>query len=111
VVTGGASTLQVKRDKLFARFYSMGVKKDQILAVLGKESTESVDLEDLAMLIGLGTAIKDKELTVEEAFTIPAAEGEAGPAIKVKLSARLKAEREKRAAAAAATQPPEKEDK
>ena len=68
-VTGNASTLQVKRDKVFKRFYSMGVNQDRILRVLGKENAESVDLEDIALLIGLGTAIKDKELTIEQAFS------------------------------------------
>lgn len=91
VVTGNVSTLTTKRDKVFKRFYSLGVDKEKILAVLGKESLESVDLEDVSLLIGLGTAIKDKELTIEEAFRIPGEEDqeEAGPPVKKKLRHRL----------------------
>jgi hypothetical protein len=80
VAVGDASTMQVKRDKIFKRFYSMGVEQDQILRVLGKESLESVDLEDLGNLIGLGTAIRDHEISIEEAFALPAdEEGQAAP--------------------------------
>lgn len=95
VITGNVSTLQVKRDKLFKRFYAMGVTQAQILAVLYKESVDAVDLEDVAALVGLGTAIKDKEITIEEAFTIPAEEEDTP---RPKLSERLAAMRAARKA-------------
>jgi hypothetical protein len=103
VATGGAATLVAKRDKVFKRFYSMGVDQDQILRVLGKESIDSVDLEDLASLIGLGTSIRDHEITVEEAFRPPGAEEEApvGATGRVKLRDRLAARRAERKAAEA----------
>lgn len=68
VAVGDATTLSVKREKLFKRFSSMGVETERVLAVLEKASIESVDLDDLTTLIGIGTAIKDGEQTVEEAF-------------------------------------------
>jgi hypothetical protein len=103
VVTGDVSTLQVKRDKLFKRFYSMGVDKERILRVLGKESIESVDLEDLSLLVGLGTAIKDKEISIEEAFAIAPEEEEETPStrkhnLREKLVARRAARQAERAA-------------
>jgi hypothetical protein len=95
VLTGDVSTLQVKRDKIFKRFYAMGVDKERILNVLSKESVESVDMEDLGLLIGLGTSIKDKELTIEQAFSVKTEaepEEETIPA-KMKLRDRLAARR------------------
>jgi hypothetical protein len=68
---GDASTLSVKRDKVFKRLNSMGVESERVLAAIQKQSIESVDLEDLATLIGIGTAIKDGELTIDDAFPPP----------------------------------------
>jgi len=107
VVTGNVSTLATKRDKIFKRFYSMGVDKERILGVLDKEAVESVNLEDLSLLIGLGTAIKDKELTVEEAFAIPSEEDEEkrGGRMRV-IKERLAARRAQRESAAAGGEKP-----
>jgi hypothetical protein len=71
VAVGDAKTLSVKRDKLFKRLNSMGVESERVLAALQKQSIESVDLEDLATLIGIGTAIKDGELAIDDAFPLP----------------------------------------
>jgi hypothetical protein len=110
VATGGAATLVEKRDKVFKRFYAMGVDQDRILGVLGKESIDSVDLEDLAGLIGLGTAIRDREISIEEAFRSPADQEPEAGAPKPKLRDRLAARRaEKRAAEAPAEKAPEPE--
>src|SRR5262249_37428220 len=80
VATGGAIPLTTKIDKYFKRLYSMGVTKERILAVLHKEHMESVDEEDLGILVGLGTAIKEREMTVEQAFAVTAEEeAKAGP--------------------------------
>jgi hypothetical protein len=80
VATGGAIPLITKVDKYFKRLYSMGVTKERILAVLGKEHMESVDEEDLGILVGLGTAIKEKEMTIEQAFAVtPEEQAKAGP--------------------------------
>lgn len=103
VVTGNVSTLAAKRDKFFKRFYAMGVDKERILRVVGKEAIESVDLEDLSLLAGLGTAIKDKEITIEEAFSIPAEEAEEPPPVRrQKVRERLIARRAARREAEAA---------
>lgn len=44
------------------------VTEAEILAVVGKASVSHVDGDDLATLIGVGTAIKDGDTTVDQAF-------------------------------------------
>lgn len=44
------------------------VKEEEILAVVGKASISHLTAEDLITLIGVGTAIKDGDTTVEYAF-------------------------------------------
>lgn len=47
---------------------SFGVKEPEILAAIGKASIDFIDGDDLITLIGIGTAIKDGDTTVEQAF-------------------------------------------
>jgi len=95
--TGGAARLAEKLDKVFKRFYSFGVSKERILAVLGKESMEGLTVDDLGLLIGLGTAIKDKEITIEQAFaTTPDEEEKAGPIPMGSIRERVRERREQR---------------
>lgn len=90
VAVGDAKSLSVQRDKVLARFKQLGVAEDQILRVLGKESVESIDLDGLEQLIGLGTSLKDGLITIEEAFAVETEE-EATSGPKQKLVDRLKA--------------------
>jgi hypothetical protein len=55
----------------------MGAKEASILAAVGAEKIEDIDLAKLEVLIGLGTAIKDGETTLETAFpgAAPATDG------------------------------------
>lgn len=68
VAVGDATTLTAKRDKFIHRLNSMGVQTPMILAKLEKSSIENIGLADLEILIGLGTAIKDGDITIEDAF-------------------------------------------
>jgi len=70
VAVGDASTLTTKRAKVISRLNAMQVDTPRILAKVGKSSVENIGLEDLEILIGLGTAIKDGDTTVDEAFPI-----------------------------------------
>ena len=70
VAIGTATTLAVKREKMVKRLNAMGVTTPQILAKLGRTSVENMGLDDLETLIGLGTAIKDGDSTIEEAFFV-----------------------------------------
>jgi hypothetical protein len=84
VAVGTASTLQVKRDKVFKKLNAMGADNARILAALEKKSIENVDLNDLEALIGLGTAIRDGDTSVDEAFPATIATGTAMKTEKLK---------------------------
>jgi len=67
---GQAKSLANRRAEVIARLTKFGVAEDRILAVLNRKSVDEVTFDDVAKLIGLGTAIKDGETTVEEAFPV-----------------------------------------
>lgn len=70
VAVGNAKTLGTKRLQLIERFGKLGVTQDRILQRLDKKGVDDIDLDDLTLLIGLGTAIKNGESTIEEAFPV-----------------------------------------
>jgi len=49
----------------FTRF---GITQERVLYTLGKERVEDIDLDDLATLKGVATAIKDGETQIDDAF-------------------------------------------
>jgi hypothetical protein len=49
-------------------FGKMGVEPKRILWLLNKPSVEDIGIDDMQLLIGLTTAIKDGDTTVDEAF-------------------------------------------
>jgi len=73
---GDAKSLVSKRAEVLKRLTQFGVTEDRILKVLGRKSVDEVTFNDVAILIGLGTAIKDGDTTVEEAFPIAYKEAE-----------------------------------
>lgn len=80
VAVGDAKTLSTRRAEILGRLNKMGVPNDRILARLGKQGVDDVGLEELETLIGLGTAIKNNELPIDEAFPPPAPAAPAAPA-------------------------------
>lgn len=72
VAVGDSKTLGARRDQILDRLSKMGASRERVLARLGKTGVEDVGLEDLEILIGLGTAIKDGAQRVDEAFPEPA---------------------------------------
>lgn len=70
VAVGDQKTITVRRAQVFDAFAKMGVSKDRVLKVVERASVEDVDAEDLELLIGLGTAIKDGEQKIDDAFPI-----------------------------------------
>lgn len=74
VAVGDASTLKQRRTQLVSKFSQMGVSLEMILAKCDKSSIENIGLEDLEMFIGLFTAIKEGDMTIDEAFAPPARE-------------------------------------
>ncbi len=77
VAVGDVKSLTSKRAQIIGRLKQMGAKEAAILAAVGAEKIEDIDLAKLEVLIGLGTAIKDGETTLETAFpgAVPATDG------------------------------------
>ena len=65
---GEMKSLANKRAEVISRLSQFGVDEERVLAVIGRKSVDEVTFDDVAKLIGLGTAIKDGDTTVEEAF-------------------------------------------
>jgi hypothetical protein len=96
VAIGDALTLTVRRTAAIAYFGKLGVDEARVLARLGRANVEEITLEDLEVLVGLKTALKDGDTTVPQAFAPAAAAAPQPPSIKQAAAA---------VAAAAATQP------
>jgi hypothetical protein len=68
VAVGDVKSLTAKRGQVIGRLKQMGAKDTAILAAVGADKVEDIDLAKLEILIGLGTSIKDGEVSLEEAF-------------------------------------------
>lgn len=95
---GDAKDFATRCAEMFAYFAKMGIFPDRILAVMGREKTGDFTAEDLGVLNGLATAIRDGDTTVDQAFppVAPQASGVEGL-------------REAKAAKAATEKPPEQD--
>ena len=76
VAVGDAKTLATRRDAMFQYFNKLGVTTDRVLATLDRPSLDNVDLDDVAKLHGLGNAIKEREISIDDAFPALPADGE-----------------------------------
>lgn len=68
VAVGDATTLATRRAQVLERLGKMGADQARVLHALGKKGVEDIGLDELEVLIGYGTAIRDKEKTVDELF-------------------------------------------
>lgn len=68
VAVGDAKTLEARRADLFDRLTKLGVTQERILARIGKSSVADVGLDEMEILIGIGTAIKEGDATIDDAF-------------------------------------------
>ncbi len=68
VAVGNAATLVQRRGEVVQRLQKMGVPVERIFARVGTKAIDDVGLEELEVLIGLGTAIKNKEASIDDAF-------------------------------------------
>lgn len=71
VAVGDAQTLGARRQTILDRLGKLGVTIDRVLARLGKAGIDDIGLDDLEVLIGLGTAIKNNEQAIDQAFPAP----------------------------------------
>jgi len=68
VAVGDAMTLSTRREEVVTRLQKMGAPRERILARVDAKGLEDIGLEQLETLIGLGTAVKSKDQTLDEAF-------------------------------------------
>jgi len=68
VAVGDVKSLVAKRATVIERLKAMGATEDRILAVVGCLKIEDIGVDALSELIGLGTALKDGETSLEDAF-------------------------------------------
>jgi hypothetical protein len=83
VAVGDVKSLAAKRGQVVDRLKQMGVTEDRILAVVNKAKVEDIGVEEVALLIGLGTALKDGETTLEAAFPPILKEADGAPTSRV----------------------------
>lgn len=65
---GDQKTLDARRTQALAHFEGLGLTRERILLRLEKAGIEDIDLDDLELLTGLKTALKDGEISLAEAF-------------------------------------------
>lgn len=66
IIRGDAQTLVERRDKAIAALAHFGLAAEQVFAVMEVRGIEDIDLDDLATLRVIYTALKNGEQTVEE---------------------------------------------
>lgn len=69
VALGDAKTHATRRDTTIKRFAQYGVDEAMVLAKMGRASVSDITPDDLLILIGFGTALKDGDTTVEQLFS------------------------------------------
>lgn len=68
VAVGNLTSLVAKREQVIERLNKYGATLDRILYRCGVPKTDDITLNHMELLIGLGTALKDGSITLEEAF-------------------------------------------
>ena len=77
VATGTAADLEKRRGEVLDKLVKLGVIRANICQAIGCASEADIGIDELAILIGLGTAIKDGGSTIEQAFPDPRADAPA----------------------------------
>jgi len=72
IAIGDASTLASRREAVMGWIGKLGIDSARVFAALGIIGADEIGMEQLATLTGVKTAIKDGEVTVDEAFPMVA---------------------------------------
>ena len=67
---GDAKTVNSKVHEVFDKLVKMGLDKQQILDYYERKSLAEITVEDLRSLVGIGTAIKEKMIKIEDVFCV-----------------------------------------
>ena len=67
---GDQTQLSKKIQALFDRFQKMGIGKEKILAYFQRKDASEVTVEDVEEMIGIGTSIKEKNVSIDDAFDL-----------------------------------------
>lgn len=70
VAVGDVKSLAANRQRVVDRLKQMGATEERIFAVVGAKKIDDIQQDQLEVLIGLGTALKDGATTLEEAFPV-----------------------------------------
>ena len=77
---GDITTLVKKRTDMMAYFQKMSVTAETIYEFMGVKGVEDIGLEELAILKGIATAIKEGSVSVDKAFIVETEGGRTGKA-------------------------------
>lgn len=80
VAVGDAATLERRRAAAMQWIDKIGVKRERVFASLGVAGEADIGIDQLVTLMGLKTALKDGEITIEEAFAVEGDSGGGGAA-------------------------------
>lgn len=78
VALGDATTLASRRDAVMGWIGKLGIDANRVFAAIGVLGADEIGLEQLATLTGLKTAMKEGDVTVDEAFPNVIAGGNIG---------------------------------
>ncbi len=67
---GDQKTINETSKRLFAKFSKTGIQAEKILTFFGKQKMDDFDAKDLERLLGIGNAITEGAIKVDEAFVI-----------------------------------------
>lgn len=70
LLMGSVETLNKRREKVMSWIAKLGIDPKRVYAALGIAGDAELGAEQLEVLTGIRTAIKDKEATLDEAFPI-----------------------------------------
>jgi len=79
VAIGDVKSLVAKRAKIIERLSKYGVTVEMILNSLGVSKVDDIGLDQMEILMGHGTSLKDGEFSVEELFPDPGQTDEPKP--------------------------------
>lgn len=65
-----SASILTKVTEVFAKLGKMGIDKERILQYYERPTLNDITADDLRSLIGVGTAIKDKMISIDEVFSM-----------------------------------------